>query len=381
MLTSTQDLSNFVAAVLSDGIAFIAVDCEFVRQTTYRPLLGLIQMATTQDVVLIDPLAPGLDLSVLKPLLTHPPLTKVFHSGRQDIEIFYHLFQECPAPLFDTQIAAAFVGLGEGIGYEKLVKDILGLTIDKAEQYTDWLQRPLTDNQLNYALHDVLYLRQIYPLLCQRLERLNRQEWPLEEFAYLSNPELYKLSPEKAWQKINLPKGKWQALSLLWDLAAWREQYAYQANLSRNILADNRLLTNLCQHPFLTVTPMQEWLKDYRQQILNQGCFDDFYACYQQAFTFLQTPSPALDQRKQDIKNYLQQHSRNPLNSHQKQQVLYLRKGLQAIADTLNLPLSYLANRRDLESFVRHATTDHKLTKGWRRNLVDDFLSHFRSEN
>ena len=219
LIHTPEQLQNFCQTLLKEGPSFIAVDCEFVRQTTYWPELGLIQLATPQQAVIIDPIICQLSLQPLKAVLKDSKILKVFHSGRQDIEIFYHLFQECPFPVFDTQIAAAFVGLGESLAYEKLVYKLLQIKIDKGEQFTNWLQRPLSPRQLDYAINDVLYLKQIYRLLKDRLHNLGRQDWVQESFLNLSKTENYFNNPQDVWKKLKPSFTNWRYLSILWGLS------------------------------------------------------------------------------------------------------------------------------------------------------------------
>jgi ribonuclease D len=180
---------------------FIAVDTEFMRETTYWPMLCLIQAAGPEDAACIDPLAPGLDLAPFLALLGDPNIIKVFHAARQDVEIFHNLGQ-VPSPLFDTQIAGMAAGFGEHIAYDSLVRQMLKIDVDKSSRFTDWSRRPLSDNQLVYALGDVTHLAKLYPKLRDRLEREGRLAWVAEEMQTLANPATYDVDPEKAWRRL-----------------------------------------------------------------------------------------------------------------------------------------------------------------------------------
>src|SRR3712207_2772655 len=166
---------------------FIAVDTEFMRETTYWPKLCLIQVAGPDEAAVIDPLAEGLDLAPLLNLLRDETLMKVFHAGRQDIEIFNNL-GVIPAPVFDTQIAAMAAGYGEQIAYDALVRQMLKVDIDKSSRFTDWARRPLSAAQLSYALADVVHLAEAFPKLRERLEKKGRLAWVAEEMKDLIDP-------------------------------------------------------------------------------------------------------------------------------------------------------------------------------------------------
>src|SRR5882757_2629543 len=173
-ITSNADLQAFCGRLAS--APFIAVDTEFMRETTYWPILCLIQVASLEDAAVIDPMAEGLDLAPLLALLADPKIVKVFHAARQDVEIFNNL-GVIPNPLFDTQIAAMAAGYGEQVAYDGLVRQMLKVEIDKSSRFTDWARRPLSGAQLEYALADVTHLAKIYPKLNDRLQKEGRLVW------------------------------------------------------------------------------------------------------------------------------------------------------------------------------------------------------------
>ena len=219
VITDTAGLQAFVNS--AQGAPFITVDTEFMREKTYFSQLCLIQVATPDDAVIIDPLADGIDLAVLYPLLTAPETVKVFHAARQDLEIFVKLMGTVPAPLFDTQIAAMVFGYGDQVGYEPLVRDLTSAQEDKGSRFTDWSRRPLSDKPLTYALGDVTHLRDVYAKLTQKLADSNRLAWVEEEMLALNDINLYSVDPDEAWQRLKLrnPKAKelgptlWAALA------------------------------------------------------------------------------------------------------------------------------------------------------------------------
>ncbi len=220
---------------------FIAVDTEFMRETTYWPLLCLIQVAGPDDAACIDPLAEGLDLAPLLKLLGDERIVKVFHACRQDVEIFHNLGQ-IPSPLFDTQVAGMAAGFGDQIAYDALVRQMLKIEVDKSSRFTDWSRRPLSENQLVYALGDVTHLAKLYPKLKERLEREGRLTWVAEEMKTLSNPATYDVDPEKAWKRLKPRKFTPKYLAVFKGVAAWRERTAQQRDQPRGrILKDEAM--------------------------------------------------------------------------------------------------------------------------------------------
>ncbi|MBU6234670.1 MAG: ribonuclease D [Alphaproteobacteria bacterium] len=222
--------------------AFLALDTEFIRERTYYPQLCLVQVAApTGEAILLDPIT-GDDMSDLEEALFDPDVVKVFHAGRQDIEIFVKMFGRVPAPIFDTQIAAMALGYGESVSYASLVADVCHHTIDKSQQFTDWSIRPLTAEQLAYGADDVLYLRTVYENFCERLDRLGRRAWIDEEMAKLSDPSIYTVVPEEAWERIKIRSDKPPVLSVLRGLAAWREREAQRRDIPKGrIFKDDTL--------------------------------------------------------------------------------------------------------------------------------------------
>ena len=222
---------------------FLAVDTEFLRERTYYPQLCLIQISDGVDAVAIDPLAEGLDLKPIWELMRNPTITKVFHAGGQDIEIFLHLMGDIPQPIYDTQIAAMVCGLGDQVGYDKLVKSMLGQDIDKTSRFTDWSKRPLSNRQILYALDDVIFLAKLYPLMRKKLDNENRNHWLDEEYAKSNDPATYYVDPQSAWQKLKVRNMRPTALLRLKHLAEWRETEAQNRDLPRNrVIRDEALI-------------------------------------------------------------------------------------------------------------------------------------------
>ena len=243
---TTQDALN----AFCEGAAkkpFICVDTEFMRESTFYSILCLIQAATDDDEVIIDPLAEGLDLAPFNALLMDANIIKVLHAARQDMEIFYAMCGEVPKNIFDTQIAAMALGFGDSAGYGALVKGRLDINLDKGARFTDWSRRPLSEKQLKYAIADVTHLRDLYPGLIAELEEKGRMSWVLEEMAPQMEEKLYTFEPENAWERLKVRNPKKHYLAALKAAAAWRERQAIEKNIPRRRVLKDDAMYDLAQ--------------------------------------------------------------------------------------------------------------------------------------
>ena len=248
VITQTDELAETCERLARHP--FTTVDTEFLRENTFWPQLCLIQIAGPDEAVIVDPLAKGLDLAPFFALMANPNTTKVFHAGRQDLEIIYAKAGIIPAPLFDTQIAAMVCGFGESIGYVNLVRKITGDELDKGARFTDWSRRPLSAKQLSYALADVTHLRDVYCYLANELQATKRSHWVAEEMATLNAPETYEQHPEDAWRRLKMRVKSRRALAIMMELAAWRDRQAQTQDVPRGrILRDEALYDIANQAP------------------------------------------------------------------------------------------------------------------------------------
>lgn len=231
------------------GSAWLALDTEFMRTDTFYARLCLIQIACDQGVACIDPLAlTEAELGPLRELLYDPATVKVLHAAHQDLEILHDLYQIVPQPVFDTQLAAAMLGLGEQMGYAALVAQQQGVQLAKAHTRTDWAQRPLRTEQLDYAADDVRYLGPVYHKLRTALRDKGWLDWYQEDAAALSRPARYINEPDEAWRRVGLAHTLSGAeLAVLRALAAWRERRAQNANRPRKWIMDDALLLGLAR--------------------------------------------------------------------------------------------------------------------------------------
>ncbi|MGI4733195.1 MAG: ribonuclease D [Janthinobacterium lividum] len=247
LVTDTATLTDLCARWATAD--FITVDTEFMRESTFWPLLCLIQVADDKEAAAIDPLAPGLDLKPLLDLLVeNDEVLKVVHAGGQDLEIVYNLTGKTPYPLFDTQVAAMALGQGEQIGYSNLVDSWLGIQIDKGARFTDWARRPLDERQIEYAIGDVTHLSVIFPKMLARLRKTGRGQWLDQEMERLGDPANYANDPDEAWKRVRVPSRKPDVLGRLKALARWRELEARAKDLPRGRIVKDETLADLAGH-------------------------------------------------------------------------------------------------------------------------------------
>lgn len=223
----------------------IAIDCEFIREKTYYPIPCLIQVGYENEAILIDPQAKDLDMSSFFKILQNKKILKVFHSGRQDIEILYNLSGKIPVSVFDTQIAAQVCGLGEAVSYENLVRFYCNTELDKSCRLTNWQLRPLTEEQLEYAAGDVVHLIDCYQKIMAYLKENKREEWVKDDMADLVDISHYEINPDESWLKIKHNTHSLSFLNALKALACWREKRAISNNISRQNVIKDELLLNI----------------------------------------------------------------------------------------------------------------------------------------
>ncbi len=248
IVTATSDLQEICRDF--SRFDYVTIDTEFIRDTTYWPKLCLLQVAGPDYACIIDPIEGALDLQPFYDLLQNKAVTKVFHAARQDIEIFYHQHEVIPLPLFDTQVAAMACGFGDSISYDSIVKRLIGIQIDKSSRYTNWNKRPLSEEQLTYAIADVTHMRGVYDALQKQLVERKREHWLREEMKILTDPVTYELNPETAWKRIKLREVARRRLGVLIEVAAWRETQAQQRNVPRN-----RIMKDDTIHEILALCP------------------------------------------------------------------------------------------------------------------------------
>ncbi len=343
---------------------YLTVDTEFMREGSFWPRLCLLQIAGPDDAVAIDPLADHIDLAPLFELLADPDILKVMHAARQDMEIFYHLTGELPHPLFDTQVAAMVCGFGDQVGYEALVAKLTGARLDKSSRFTDWAQRPLSEQQLNYALGDVIYLRPAYEALRARVEEAGRLHWIEEEIALLSDPALYRVDPAEAWRRLKPRRTEPRYLTVLQAVAAWREREAMERDLPRNRIVRDETLLQIAAHPPADAKALDRvrgLSRGFSNSRLGAGLIDAVAAGRATPLESAPTAPPKRD----------------------------LPAGIGPLTDLLKVLLKHkceehqvaqrlVANVGDLELIAADDNADVAALKGWRRELFGTDALHLK---
>ena len=335
---------------------FLCVDTEFHRETTYWPELCLIQASCEGYEVIIDPKADGLDLEPFLELLRDERRPKVFHAARQDIEIFNKLMGHPPTPIFDTQIAAMALGIGDSVSYDNLIQRVLKRRIDKSSQFTDWKRRPLTEKQLVYALGDVTHLRDAYQKMLAQLTSQDRLEWVLSEMSDLSDTALYDVSPENAWKRLKLRKPHKDYASIFASVAGWRELKAQRMNKPRRrILKDDAIQEIADQKP--QSEKAFERLRAVPKGFIRSKYAEGLLDAIQVAVADPDAYAPKLPKRRQNAEM--------PAGAPEMLKVL-----LKAVSDEANVVPRLIANAADVEKLARGDHDDDiAALKGWRYEL------------
>lgn len=337
--------------------SYIAIDTEFLRERTYRPELCLVQIKHEDILVCIDTQAIT-DLDPLLTILNNPEVTKVFHAASQDCEIFYMLSKKAPAPLFDTQIAAPLLGYNEQIGYGNLVKEHLGVELSKSQTRADWTRRPLTDQQIAYALDDVIYLEQLYVSMRKKLIEQERLDWLTPEFKSWEQAEKYDQPAGDRWLKVrNIQRFKGPTLSIIQSMSEWREIKARELNLPRNwIMKDDVLMSIAQQKP--------DSLKELGHvRGLDRKIRDRF------ADEIIEKVNTAASVEPKPLPPFKKKAKLNPA----RQAIVQLLSAwVQHRSIELNINASLLAPPKLLEQLV--TDDDHSVLDGWRQPLIGEAL-------
>lgn len=355
-ITTTPELAALCETLSKSE--YVAVDTEFLREQTFWPLLCLIQLAGPEAEAVVDPLAPGLDLAPFYQLMADTSTVKVFHAARQDIEIVFLKSGVVPAPVFDSQVAAMVCGFGDSISYVNLVKKTTGVDLDKSSRFTDWSRRPLSPKQLDYALADVTYLRDVYLHLRQTLDKTGRTPWLQEEMGVLTNPGTYDTSPENAWQRLRLRVKGRKSLGVLVELAAWRERLAQQLDVPRGrVLRDDALYDVANQIPVNV-----EALGQLRT-------LSDGFARSQRAKEILEAVKAGA---ARDPKTLPKIERTESLSAEASATLELLKVLLKAAAAEHGVAPRIIASSEDLEQLAMSNEADILALQGWRRALFGE---------
>ncbi|GIL03273.1 MAG: ribonuclease D [Alphaproteobacteria bacterium] len=357
IVTTTEQLKR-----LCGGFArapYVTVDTEFLRETTFWPELCLVQMASPDEAAIIDPLAPGIELTPLFELMADEKVVKVFHAARQDIEIIYNLAGLIPHPVFDTQVAAMVCGYGDSISYDQLVFRITAERVDKSSRFTDWKRRPLSAKQLEYALSDVTHLRQVYQSIKANLEEQGRAHWVSEEMEILTSPETYDMPPANAWQRLKLRVRKPRDFALLKALAEWREIMARTHNVPRGRVIKDEAIYEICGHPPRSTADLMA-LRGLSRGFDRNRYGNELLAVVRQV---LETPKaslpgvPSVPQKSFDGSGATTE---------------MLKVLLKLIVEKHGVAAKIVATVEDLERIADDDEADVPALKGWRRELFGE---------
>jgi ribonuclease D len=340
---------------------WIALDTEFLREKTYYPKLCLLQIATPDTVACIDPIALD-DLSPILEIIFDEGIIKVMHSGRQDMEIFFNIHGRPPSPVFDTQIAALLLGYADQIGYANLVREMLGIELDKLHTRADWSLRPLSAEQLQYAADDVVYLADIYRKMTAQLTAMGRLAWLSEDFERLASPDLYGNPPAHAWLKVkggNRLKG--DSLAVLQALANWRETTAQRKDRPKGWILRDDALIDIARHRPASVEALGKIRGLSEGLVRNSGKV--LVELVSEAANSQPVPFPDSGKR---IKPTADQNA-----------LVDVMMALVRMSGEQNdLNPAVLASRKQLEQLVR-GETDINVMQGWRKKFVGEQLSRF----
>ena len=356
IITDNAELSAFCSR-LSEA-PFITVDTEFLRESTFWAQLCLIQMAGPGEAAIIDPLADGLDLAPFYALMADERMTKVFHAARQDIEIFVKQAGAVPKPLFDSQVAAMVCGYGDQVSYDQLVNRVTGHQIDKTSRFTDWSRRPLSAKQINYAIADVTYLRDVYLSLSAQLAEQDRITWLDEEMAVLSDIETYRTHPEDAWKRLKLRVKKPRQLAVLQAVAAWRETEAQQRDVPRQRVLKDEAIYEIAQQQPRDGEALGH-LRSISKGFERSAVARSILAAVESAFAIPDNALPRVPRPR-------------PAPEHASAAAELLKVLLKMVAEKQGVAARIIASTDDLERIAADDDADVPALRGWRRQLFGE---------
>ncbi|RTM12527.1 MAG: ribonuclease D [Bradyrhizobiaceae bacterium] len=355
LITTTADLAAACSRLAKHPV--ITVDTEFLRETTYYPLLCVVQMASPEEAIVIDTLAAGIDLKPFFELMANESVLKVFHAARQDIEIIWHQANIIPHPVFDTQVAAMVLGYGDSIAYDALVEKVTGHRPDKTHRFTDWSRRPLTKEQMHYAVSDVTHLRDVFAALDADLKKRRRSEWVSIEMEILTSPKTYDFHPERAWERLKTRVRKPKDLAVLMEIAAWREQEAQSRDVPRGRVLRDEAVTDIATHAPTTLEKLAN-LRSVPKGFEKSKWGADIVAAVERGLKRDFATLPKLEK---------------PRNNNNGAAIVELLKVLlRMTAERHAVASKVIATVDDLEEIAADDEADVPALHGWRRELFGD---------
>jgi ribonuclease D len=355
LITTTADLAAACSRLAKHPV--ITVDTEFLRETTYYPLLCVVQMASPEEAIVIDTLAEGIDLKPFFELMANESVLKVFHAARQDIEIIWHQANIIPHPVFDTQVAAMVLGYGDSIAYDALVEKVTGHRPDKTHRFTDWSRRPLTKEQMHYAVSDVTHLRDVFAALDADLKKRRRSEWVSIEMEVLTSPKTYDFHPERAWERLKTRVRKPKDLAVLMEVAAWREQEAQSRDVPRGRVLRDEAVSDIATHAPNTLEKLAH-LRSVPKGFEKSKWGADIVAAVERGLARDHSTLPKLEKPRN--------------NNNGAATVELLKVLLRMTAERHAVASKVIATVDDLEEIAADDEADVPALRGWRRELFGD---------
>ena len=345
---------------------FITIDTEFIREKTYWSQLCLIQVCSSESEFIIDPLEEDIDLKPFIKILNKKSILKVFHSGRQDIEIFFKISGKIPSPIFDTQIAAMVCGFGDSVGYEKLVDKLLRKKIDKSSRFSNWAKRPLTNKQLNYAIGDVTHLFEIYPILNDALKEKKRTRWLDEELKILTSENTYNTDPELAYKRLKIRGYDLKTRGVTFQLAKWREERAQNNNLPRGRVIRDDIIYELSSMKPKSINEIMD-LRSFSNGLrLKENVINEIQEQILIGLSLKEENLPKLPEKRK------LPHGTNS-------RVSLLKILLNSISEENEVAQKLIASTQDLEDLIADDSADIKTLKGWRYDLFGKKALDFKN--
>ena len=355
LITTTADLA--AACARMSRHAFVTVDTEFLRETTYYPLLCVAQMATPDEAVVIDTLAPELNLAPFFELMANEGVLKVFHAARQDVEIVWHQAKLIPRPIFDTQIAAMVLGYGDSISYDQLVHRITGDVLDKSHRFTDWSHRPLSAAQIRYAISDVTHLREVFLSLSADLQKRGRSEWVGEEMEVLTSPNTYRADPETAWERLKTRVRRPKELAVLIEVATWREREAQSRDVPRGRVLKDEAIGDIATHAPTTAERLAS-LRSLPRGFERSRWGTEILEAVKRGLARDPSELPRLDKPRQSFNGNAT--------------VELLKVLLRMTSEQHGVAAKVIATVEDLERIALDDRADVPALRGWRREMFGD---------
>ena len=356
-IADQADLEAFIER--ASGSAVLAIDTEFLREKTYYPRLCLLQLATDDEVAIVDPLSVD-DLTVLGPLLSDERTMKLFHAGGQDIEILLREVGTMPRPLFDTQVAATLLGHTQQIGYGALVHAECGVSLKKIDSFTDWSQRPLSDSQIDYAADDVIYLPRVYRQMKKKLESKGRLGWLEPDFEEMMDPAKYSEDPRLRYRRLKrVTQLDARQLAAAREFAAWREEEARKRDMPRKWLVTDEQIVEACRRDAKTIDDLY-MVRGVREKLPVRDA-REVVERMKAGRALPKDQWPELDKS-----------SRNERNVDAPLDLMTALVRLRAKEN--GVAMQTLASHGDLAAVARGHYKGTDLMKGWRRALVGEEL-------